>query len=264
MPYPRLPLPALLSLSLVPLAGCDKGAGETASAEDCRDVSERLARLELEIAIRKPPKSGGEALPTLRVELPAAPDFESAKAPIKWEGDPDDAYSIYGLRKDIDDRLREGESGQMIVVKGWVQELYVPPVCAEGELCPPAKQPHFWITDNAGEQGKKRAMLVVNYDFPIPEWDVDTQKLWKEQPAVAVEVGKQYSFKGKFRRFSNSGFAHDQGLLEFHSYKVKKTGPRAKGEMIWIYPPNSDWHPMAIAAQEAKNAELRARQQKRR
>ena len=78
-----------------------------------------------------------EELPNIKVELPPAPDFDEARAPVKWEDDSDNAYSIFGLRKDIDDRLKEGEAGQKIVVKGWVQEIYVPPECPEGQLCPP-------------------------------------------------------------------------------------------------------------------------------
>jgi hypothetical protein len=221
----------------------------------------------LALGCTKKPEEGGaqpeqEELPNIKVELPPSPDFDEGKAPVKWEGDPDGAYSIYGLRKDIDDRLKEGESGQKIVVKGWVQEIYVPPECPEDQLCPPGKQPHFWITDNQNEKGKKRAMMVVNYYFPIPEWDEATQDQWKDQPLVVIEVGKQYTIKGEFKRFSDTGFAHDNGLLEFHAYKAPNPDPESSGEMIWIYPPNCDWHPMAVAAQEAQNAEMQERMQK--
>ena len=168
----------------------------------------------------------------------------------------DGTYSIFGLRLNIDERLKEGESGTEIEMKGWVQEIYVPPVCAEGELCPPGKQPHFWITDAQNEQGKKRAMMVVNYSFPIPEWDEATLALWKDIPQVVVEVGKQYKIKGKFVRFSASGFAYDNGLLEFVSYEAPDP---VTNEMVWIAPPNSSWHPKTVEAQEAENAEMQAK-----
>jgi hypothetical protein len=203
-----------------------------------------------------------EEISNVKVELPASPDFDEGRAAVKWEGDPDDAYSIYGLRKDIDDRLKEGEAGEKIVVKGWVQEIYVPPECPEGQLCPPGKQPHFWITDFAEEKGKKRAMMVVNYYFPIPDWDEATKETWKDQPLVVVEVGKQYTIKGEFKRFSSSGFAHDNGLLEFNSYKAPNPDPASGGELIWIYPPNCDWHPLTIAQQEAQNAEMQEKMAK--
>lgn len=194
-----------------------------------------------------------EELPDIKVELAPAPNFEEARAAEKYD---DGDYSIFGLRLNIDERLKEGENGQEIIVKGWVQEIYVPPVCPEGELCPPGKQPHFWITDNQNEQGKKRAMMVVNYSFPIPEWDEATLKLWEGVPQVVVEVGKQYRIKGKFLRFSSSGFAHDNGLLEFVSYE---TPDPTTGEKVWIAPPNSAWHPKTIEMQEAENAEMQAK-----
>ncbi|NVB41505.1 hypothetical protein G6O69_26945 [Pseudenhygromyxa sp. WMMC2535] len=194
-----------------------------------------------------------EVLPNIQVELPGSPDFDEARAPVRYE---DETYSIFGLRKDIDENLKRGESGEEVIVKGWVQEIYVPPECPEGELCPPGKQPHFWITDKADSKGKKRAMMVVNYYFPIPEWDEDTQKLWEEEPLVVVELGKEYTIKGKFKRFSDSGFAHDNGLLEFVSYKV--TDPES-GEETWISPPNSSWHPKTVAMEEEQNREMQDR-----
>lgn len=225
-----------------------------------------LAQLALGGCAEKVEEAGPqeEELPNIKVELPPAPNFDEARAPVKYEDDPDQPYSVYGLRKDIDDRLKEGEGGKEIIVKGWVQEIYVPPECPEGELCPPGKQPHFWITDTQDGQGKKRAMMVVNYYFPIPEWDEATLAMWKDVPLVVVEVGKQYTIKGKFKRFSDSGFAHDNGLLEFVSYKVPNPDPKAAnpGELVWIAPPNSDWHPQTVAAQEAQNAEMMEKMQK--
>jgi hypothetical protein len=222
-------LAAPLALALA-LAGCAEKADETGPQE--------------------------EELPNIKVELPPSPNFDEARAPVKWD---DDSYSIYGLRKDIDDRLKDGQDGKFVIVKGWVQEIYVAPECPEGQLCPPGKQPHFWITDQEDGQGKKRAMMVVNYHFPIPEWDEDTQKMWQDQPLVIVEVGKQYTIKGKFKRFSDSGFAHDNGLLEFHSYQAPNPDT---GEMTWISPPNCDWHPQTIAAMEEQAARMQERMQK--
>ncbi|EDM74079.1 hypothetical protein PPSIR1_10185 [Plesiocystis pacifica SIR-1] len=205
------------------------------------------------------PAQEEEVIPDVQVELPPSPNFEEAKAPLQYEDDADKPFSIFGLRKDIDENLKKGEAGETTIVKGWVQEIYVPPECPEGELCPPGKQPHFWITDSADSKGKKRAMMVVNYYFPIPEWDTDTQKLWEEEPLVVIEVGKEYTIKGKFKRFSDTGFAHDNGLLEFHSYKAKD---EETGEVKWVAPPNSDWHPKMIAMTEEQNREMQERMQK--
>lgn len=187
--------------------------------------------------------------PAVKVELPPPPNFDEAKVDEQYQ---DGAYSIYGLRKHLDERVKEGDAGKEITVRGYVQEIYVPPECPEGEICPPGKQPHFWIVDKPEEKGKKRAMMVVNYQFKIPEWDA---KRWKDQPVVVVEVGKRYTIKGKFRRFSDTGFADDRGLLEFVAYKP--LDPESGQELDqWIYPPGAPWHPMEIARQEEENRKL--------
>ncbi|MCA9711192.1 MAG: hypothetical protein KDK70_35460 [Myxococcales bacterium] len=190
-----------------------------------------------------------EAGPPVQVSLPPAPDFDEGKAPEQWE---DGAWSIWGLRRDIDKHVTEGEAGTEVTVKGWVQEIYVPPECPEGEACAPPKQPHVWITDGEGVEGKKRAMMVVNYRFTIAEWQA---KDWKDQPDVVLEKGKRYTFKGLFKQFSDTGFAYDNGLLEFRSYKPHD--PETGAEMdTWVYPPGAAWHPLTIQQQDEQNAKL--------
>jgi hypothetical protein len=185
----------------------------------------------------------------VKVELPASPNFDEGKAPETWE---DGSFSVWGLRSKLDERVKEGETNKEILVKGWIQEIYEPPVCPEGETCPPPKQSHVWIVDNETEQGKKRAMMVVNYKFQIPEYQA---KMWKDQPMIVLEKGQRYSFKGKFKQFSDTGFADDRGLLEFISYKPHD--PETKAELDqWVFPPGAPWHPVAIAETEKQNAEL--------
>lgn len=216
---------ALLGATLAISTGCDDPA-EGAAAEG---------------------KPVEEQLPSIKVELPPTPNFDEDKAPEKWE---DGSFSIYGLRKTIDERLKEGTAGQDIVVNGWVQEVYVPPPCPEGEQCPPGKQAFVWITDHQNQQGKKRAMMVVKYRFQIPEWEAEK---WKGAPEVMLEEGKRYKFKGKFKRFSDTGFSHDRGLVEFTAYEA----PDAEtGQPTWIAPPGAPWHPMELARQEEANARL--------
>lgn len=187
--------------------------------------------------------------PAIKVELPAPPDFDEGKAPDKWE---DGSYSIFGLRKDLDENVKKGEDGEIVQVKGWVQDIYLPPECPEGEVCPPPKQSHLWITDYEDQKGKKRAMMVVNYRFKINEYEAP---LWKDQPEVVLEKGKRYTFQGKFKRFSDTGFAYDRGLMEFVAYKPHdpETGEELPG---WVHPPGAPWHPVAIQQQEEANAKL--------
>jgi hypothetical protein len=196
-------------------------------------------------------KTGEEDAPNaadnVKVELPPPPDFDEGKVAEKHE---DGAWSVYGLRKALDENVKQGEAGTEIEIKGFVQDIYEPPVCPEGEQCPPGKQPHVWITDKAEDKGKKRAMMVVSYAFTIPEYDV---KRWKDVPSVMLEKGKQYTFKGKFKRFSDSGFADARGLLDFVAYKAvdPKTGTEG-----WVAPPGAPWHPLEILRQDEEQKKL--------
>jgi len=188
--------------------------------------------------------------PPVQVQLPPAPSFDEGTSVEKYD---DGSYSIFGLRKNLDENIQAGEAGTEVIVKGYVLDIYVPPECPEGQLCPPGKQPHCWITDKPEEKGKKRAMMVVNYKFNIPEWDAAR---WKDLPEVVLEVGKRYTFKGKFKRFSDTGFAHDRGLLEFVAYHPYDPETGAEQTSVWVYPPGSSWHPVEIQRQEEENQKL--------
>lgn len=201
------------------------------------------------VDIQKSEEKDDAPATNVKVELPPSPNFDEGKSPVQWE---DGSFSIYGLRQKLDENVKEGEAGKEVQVKGWVQEVYVPPPCPEGETCPPPKQPHVWITDGQGEQGKKRAMMVVNYRFQIPEYQA---KMWKDAPEVVLEKDKRYTFRGKFKQFSDTGFAFDRGLLEFVAYRP--LDPKTGAELAdWVYPRGAPWHPIMIAEQEKQNAEL--------
>ena len=190
---------------------------------------------------------GPSAADNVKFELPPPPDFDEGKVAEKRE---DGAWSIYGLRKEIEENVKIGDAGQEIEVKGFVQDIYEPPVCPEGEKCPVGKQPHIWITDKADEKGKKRAMMVVGYRFTIPDYDA---KRWEKIPDVVFEKGKQYTFKGKFRRFSDQGFADARGLLEFLYYKAPDP---ATGQEGWVAPRNAPWHPLELLRVEEEQRKL--------
>jgi hypothetical protein len=196
-------------------------------------------------------KSGEEDAPSaadnVKVELPPPPDFDEGKVAEKYE---DGVWSVYGLRKELDANVKQGEAGVDIEVRGYVQDIYEPPVCPEGQQCPPGKQPHVWITDKPDDKGKKRAMMIVNYAFTIPEYDV---KRWKDVPTVMMAKGQQYTFKGKFKRFSDTGFADARGLLDFVAYKAKDPKSGVEG---WVAPPGAPWHPLEEAAEAERQKAL--------
>ena len=226
MTLQRILFPPVLCVALA-LSGCDDDDAKAKQIE----AEEEAAR------------------PNVKVELPAPPNFDEGKVDEQYA---DGAWSAYGLRRHLDEQVEKGKNGEEITVRGYVQEIYVPPECPEGEMCPPPKQPHFWITDKPEEKGKKRAMMVVNYRFTIPEWDA---KRWKGEPEVLIEKGKQYTIKGKFKRFSDTGFADDRGLLEFVAYKPHDPDSGQELEQ-WVFPPGAPWHPVELARVEEEQRDL--------
>lgn len=140
------------------------------------------------------------ALPPIKVDLPPAPSFAPPDVPKKY---PDNAYSIYGLRKDKADTL-----GKDTKVRGYLVAVYQCPVCPKGQTCKACDQPHFFLGDKP-DTAKEKAMLVVDYLAP------------KQKPPI-LTVGKQYDVEGTFNINSPTGFAHHLGLLIFNRMKDDK------------------------------------------
>ncbi len=191
-----------------------------------------------------PPERDRAAIPVLGRELglPEPPRFASVELPALRE---DGSWSILGLRSALEDMLAEGGADRVVLVRAYVQEVYAPPECPVGELCPPAKQPHAWLVDAPELRGKQRALMLIGYDVPIPEWDTQTQREWASEAKIELEPGRQYLFMGWFRRFSASGFAHDRGLLELLAVREDPQNDASR----WIYPRNSHVHPRVRAAE---------------
>jgi hypothetical protein len=230
-----------ISILIVPLAlwGCrEKTLVDPESAIDGEARPEAIAPEPLELEDDE--EHALVADTKIRVELPPPPRFPSADIPTRY---PDQAWSIRGLREDIDARVREGDEGVEVVVRAWVQEVYRAPECLPKQACPRAKQAHLWVVDDPRERGKKRAMLIVNHRFTIPSWEAER---WRGQPEVELEEGRQYRFKGRFRQFTDTGFAYDRGLLQF----VAVEHVDARGQASWIYPPGAPWHPLVAGAPE--------------
>lgn len=209
MTHTRFALATVLVLSI---SGCEKPKAEELKSEETKDEAPAT---------------------NIKVDLPPSPNFDEGKAPEQWE---DGSFSIYGLRGKLDENVKAGEGGKEVQVKGWVQEIYVAPPCPSGAKCPPSQLPHLWVTDTQRELGKKRALLVVGYEFAIPEFQA---KLWKGVPGIVMEKDRRYRLRGRFKRFSDTGFAHDAGLFEL----VATQQLDDKGKPQWVYPRGAWWHP---------------------
>lgn len=238
----------LVLAGLVGMLGCRPAPPSSTAGADTPEPTTTAAPAPLLLV----PLTQGRPPPSVKVELPPSFGFERADVPSRYD---DGAYSVAGLREDLDARLAEGEAGQEILVRAFLSRIYVPPECPEGSLCPPPKQPHLWVADAYDERGMRRALMVVGYSVAIPEWDAKT---WRKQPAVVMEVGKQYTLKGRFTRLSDTGFAADQGLLQFVAYRPLDPAT-GRERPQWVYPPGAPWHPLAIQQQEAENRALAER-----
>jgi hypothetical protein len=238
----------LVFCGLVGVHGCRRAASPPAVDPSTRATTNRAAAPEPLLLV---PLTEGRPRGNVQVQLPPSPGFEDADVPDRYD---DGAYSITGLRQELDARVAEGEAGQDILVRAFISRIYLPPECPASP-CPPAKQPHLWLTDAQDDRGVRRALMVVSYQFVIPEWQA---KDWRKQPDIVMEVGKRYTIKGRFKRFSDTGFADDRGLLEFIAYRPlePETGQE---QPQWVYPRGAPWHPLVIAQEEAANRALAER-----
>ena len=167
----------------------------------------------------------GQALPPVKVNLPASPNFDVATAPLQY---PTGELSVYGLRKGMSKYLDKD-----VRVKGYLLQVYEcpaelrkcndeqaakakkekkkaakgapPPVAAAPQGgCRPCDQPHFFLADSANAR-LERALLVA--DYPIKDWDTG-----KPKPLVA-KPGDQFVVTGTFAINSITGFAASNGLI---------------------------------------------------
>jgi hypothetical protein len=181
----------------------------------------------LALALSLPGKASaqGQALPSMKVNLPSSPNFDVATAPLQY---PTGEMSVYGLRKGMSKYLDKD-----VRVKAFVLEVYecpaeqrkcnddaaakakrdrrkaiknpAPPAPAdEKNACRPCDQPHFYIADTPTTK-KERALLVA--DYPVKDW-----KTGKPKPLDA-KAGQQYIVTGTFAINSMTGFAASNGLL---------------------------------------------------
>jgi hypothetical protein len=197
---------------------------------------------EPEVETPAPPKP----LPT--PELPAAPEV-----PLTYD---DGAFSVRGLREDFDAQIANYDAqinapgwrpdlepipDKEILVRAWVVSVYTPPPGC-GIDCP---QAHVRVADGPTVEDRGLQLLVGAIAFGMTE---DEEKIWADEPKVVLEVGKQYLFKGIFKRMTSMGFEDPRGVLEFIGYR--------DGAGEWILPPAAPWHPKTIEMWAAEDAAM--------
>lgn len=139
---------------------------------------------------------------TIKVTLPPSPDFNKDHPAERY---PDQAYSVYGLRKNLKTLLN-----QQVRVMGYLLEVYECPAC-KGKDCKPCDRPHFYLSDKPKDP-KEKALMVTDY----PKQDPKTKQ------KLQLEVGAQYYVIGSFSRTSGTGFSNSDGLVVFQ--EMNKVG----------------------------------------
>lgn len=177
------------------------------------------------------------SIPVLGLEL-GLPERPAMMVPNPPTIADDGSWSIRGLRSVLDELLPEAERGRVVVVTAYVQEIYQPPSCLPNQRCVVSKYPHAWLVDDPSVEGRRLALMITGTEFLIPEWDDATQQRFADAPKLELEVGRRYAFKGWFRRQTETGFAHDRGLLEL--FAVAESPVVADSQ--WIVPIGSPHH----------------------
>lgn len=238
---------------LLSLAACRTSASEADAVQDEAAkpeaaASEPMPEAKMIPARGEPLKPPGEVSP---VDLPPTPSYEPPVVLARYE---DGSYSVFGLRQDP--KLLSGEesgeaSGEELIVRAWVREIYIPP-----PLCNRCPQPHVWVADGPDVRGHRDALLVAGFMFDIDPADA---AYWQAEPKVVLEVGKQYRIRGNFVLRSETGFSDDErGVLQFRAYE--QVG--ADGQPSWVMPPMADWNPKTIELWNRQDQEMQERMRK--
>lgn len=145
---------------------------------------------------------GVRALPVPTPDLPEVPALPAPKHPVRYE---DGSLSVFGLRRQLEERLN-----QQVEVTAVVVEHYQPPKCSSKDACPRPAQPHLWLADDAGETDATKRLTVVGY----ASHNSDARR----KGLGALRVGTRVRVKGQFAQVSPSGFNASNGLIAYDSH----------------------------------------------
>jgi len=165
-----------------------------------------------------------ERLPDVTPNLPDVPNLPPPPFPTTYE---DSSYSVWGVRHRIRNTMDTD-----VTLTGYIVEIYTPPECPDGEVCPRAAAPHLYIADTQGETDHHKALMLVGYAENQTQIDeaVELASRGRYEPPdpesgilpipTDFAVGNKVKFTGKFTRVSGSGFNNSEGLLEYRSHET--------------------------------------------
>lgn len=170
-----------------------------------------------------------ETLPEVHPPVPAVPTIPPPPYPVRYQ---DNTYSVYGSRKRIHSTM-----DTEIEVTGYIVQIYTPPPCAEGTVCPPARAPHLFIADSATEADPFKRLRLVGYADNQTAIDEAVEAARRGHPIVPnaeegeravpydFNVGGKIKVRGRFTRVSATGFSEPDGVLEYASHTMLEPGP---------------------------------------
>lgn len=170
-----------------------------------------------------------ERLPDVNPNLPAVPTLPPPPHPVQL---PDQSYTVYGVRKRIHQTMDTEVS-----ITAYIVEVYVPPVCPEDRICPPARVPHIFLADVKDEADPYKRLTVVGYADNQFQIDEATAALAEGHPLLREEgdtrppvpadfgVGAKIKIRGRFTRVTGSGFSQSDGVLEYNGHETLEPAP---------------------------------------
>lgn len=165
-----------------------------------------------------------ERLPDVEPNLPEVPTLPPPPHPVTLD---DGSYTVYGLRKRIRNTINNEAN-----VTAFIVEVYAPPECPEGDVCPRAAAPHMYVADIAGETDRRKMLMVVGYAENQAQIDeaielVERGRYEPPDPESGILpiptdflVGNKLKLNGQFTRVSGTGFNNSEGLIEYRGHET--------------------------------------------
>jgi hypothetical protein len=169
-----------------------------------------------------------EKLPDVKPSLPSVPSLPPAPAPVQ---NPDQSYTVYGLRRAIRRTINTE-----LNVTAYIAKVFVPEVCPPKQKCPLPPAPHIYLADNKTETDPAKMVIVAGYAENQKAIDdaIAAAKHGKAKKAPdEVEIipvptdffpGAKVKLKGRFSFMSGAGFQSSEGVVDYLSHETLEPG----------------------------------------